>query len=98
LYSLKVGWEKIFTQERQKLKPNDISVLKCFVLNRFLYEYLKVRILEICEFIVTHSALNSAIFIFIRIHLCEWYIKEKEYRASSTSNVNCSIDEGHLRA
>jgi hypothetical protein len=44
LYSLKVGWEKIFTQERQKLKPNDISVLKCFVLNRLLYEYSKVRI------------------------------------------------------
>ncbi len=44
MYSLKVGWEKIFTQERQKLKPNDISVLKCFVLNRLLYEYSKVRI------------------------------------------------------
>jgi len=30
------------TQERQKLKPNDISVLKCFVLNRLMNEYSKV--------------------------------------------------------
>lgn len=39
--STKSGWEKTFNQERQKLKPNDISVLKCFVLNRLLYEYHK---------------------------------------------------------
>ncbi|CAF0873749.1 unnamed protein product [Adineta steineri] len=39
--SLRLGWEKVFTQERQKLKPNDISVMKCFVLNRLLQEYLK---------------------------------------------------------
>ncbi len=48
-FSLKLGWEKIFIQERQKLKPNDISVLKCFVLNRLLHEYFKVRIREMCE-------------------------------------------------
>lgn len=45
-YSLQCGWEHIFTQERQKLKPNDISVLKCFVLNRLSYEYSKVRTLH----------------------------------------------------
>ncbi|UJR22440.1 hypothetical protein I4U23_025500 [Adineta vaga] len=39
--SLKFGWEKIFTQDRQKLKPNDISVLKCIVFNRLLHEYLE---------------------------------------------------------
>ena len=44
VFSLKFGWEKVFSQERQKLKPNEISVLKCFVLNRLLHEYFKVRI------------------------------------------------------
>ena len=44
LFSLKIGWEKIIIQERQKLKPNDVSLLKCFVLNRLLYEYEKVRL------------------------------------------------------
>ncbi|CAF1212523.1 unnamed protein product [Rotaria sordida] len=39
--SLQIGWENLFIQERQKLKPNDVSVLKCFVLNRLLYEYYK---------------------------------------------------------
>ncbi|CAF1545047.1 unnamed protein product [Rotaria magnacalcarata] len=39
--SLQCGWEYIFTQERQKLKPNDISVLKSLVLNRLLNEYSK---------------------------------------------------------
>jgi len=77
VYSLKLGWEKIFTQERQKLKPNDISVLKCFVLNRFLYEYSKVRILEICEFIVsTFSVPDNENFNFIRIQL--WVIHKRE--------------------
>ncbi|CAF1455081.1 unnamed protein product [Rotaria sp. Silwood1] len=41
LQSLQFGWENLLTQERQKLKPNDVSVLKCFVLNRLLHEYHK---------------------------------------------------------
>ncbi|CAF4631911.1 unnamed protein product, partial [Rotaria sp. Silwood2] len=38
---LQIGWDNLFIQEGQKLKPNDVSVLKCFVLNRLLYEYYK---------------------------------------------------------
>ncbi|CAF0767474.1 unnamed protein product [Adineta ricciae] len=39
--SLKIGWEKVLTQDRQKLKPNEISVSKCLVINRLLHEYLQ---------------------------------------------------------
>lgn len=50
-----IGWKQIFRQEQQKLKANDHSVLKCLVLDRWLYECTKVK----DEYFVRSNKINS---------------------------------------
>lgn len=91
--SLMIGWKQIFRQEQQKLKANDHSVLKCLVLDRWLYECTKVK----DEYFVRSNKINSwRNFCFFQ-NSDEFSQRTKEFYDDIRHRMRCEFPQDWVR-